>query len=135
MKAIVLNLLHFTWCLPQTLLGMVFYLFLKLSKSVSNTSSLHSVILIRVDKLFFIGGVSLGKFIFISGNQFSENTILHEYGHAVQSLMLGPLYLIVVGLPSVTLSILATFSTKIKNNYFKFFPENWADKLGKVCNK
>lgn len=49
--------------------------------------------------------------------------------------MLGPIYLIAVGIPSLTLSILSQFSKKVRQNYFKLFPENWADKLGKPEHK
>lgn len=30
----------------------------------------------------------------------SEKTIKHEYGHQLQSYILGPLYLLIIGLPS-----------------------------------
>jgi len=77
-----------------------------------------------------IGGISLGKFIIVSNRIFDKNMILHEYGHTVQGYMLGPLYLLVIGIPSLLLSILSRFSTTVSNNYFRYFPERWADKLG-----
>lgn len=55
----------------------------------------------------------------------------HEYGHSKQSLYLGPLYLIVVGLPSITWAELyKNFKREI--SYYDVYPENWADKLGEV---
>ena len=60
-------------------------------------------------------GISLGLFIFIppqarfynadkyhfSDDEIRERLVVHEYGHTIQSLILGPLYFLIVGLPSV----------------------------------
>lgn len=49
------------------------------------------------------GGVSLGAFIFVNhkrGEDWTKPATVHEFGHTVQSLILGPLYLFVIGLPS-----------------------------------
>jgi hypothetical protein len=63
---------------------------------------------------------------------------MHEYGHALQSVLLGPLYLIVVGIPSLSRVAYSKWyykkSGRSWKNYFKGFPENWADKLGGVLN-
>ena len=81
-------------------------------------------------------GLSLGRVIFwneIGGAQQCKN---HEYGHAMQSKLLGPFYLFVVGIPSVCRFIYSNlYAKKHKvswNGYFKGFPENWADRLGGV---
>lgn len=47
-------------------------------------------------------GVSLGEYIvFAKDNFVDEINIRHEYGHYVQSIYLGPLYLLFIGIPSV----------------------------------
>jgi len=76
-------------------------------------------------------GVSLGKYIIISHNAGSQ-TLSHEYGHCLQSEKLGILYLLVVGLPSITMNIMTRMGILEPENYYKRFPENWADKLGGV---
>jgi len=89
-------------------------------------------------------GVSLGFFIFgvreevyqkagyqDSANQI-EKTKNHEYGHSLQSRMLGPVYLLVVGLPSSLFNLLTRLDFLNPNGYYSRYPENWADKLGKV---
>ncbi len=81
---------------------------------------------------FWAGGVSLGVFIFLYKNDVSQEAIQHERGHQKQSLMLGPLYLIVVGIPSAILCTATNYSPKISRNYYHYYPENWADKLGGV---
>lgn len=86
-------------------------------------------------------GVSLGWFIFWTpaGNRFAQLTNdcrMHEYGHAKQSAMLGPLYLLVVGIPSLMRVLYRKWHIKKYGynwqNYYKGFPENWADRLGGV---
>jgi hypothetical protein len=46
--------------------------------------------------------------------------------------MLGPLYLFIVGIPSVTMNMLTKAKILKRENYYKRWPETWADKLGKV---
>ena len=58
---------------------------------------------------------------------------VHEYGHTVQSLILGPLYLIVIGMPSTLWGFLPNLHKKRKDeqiSYFSFFTEGWANRLG-----
>ena len=94
-----------------------------------------------VDHLFD-SAISLGNYIFLdSDGNFSYKTIKHEFGHQKQSLMLGPLYLIIIGLPSIIGNII----DRIKHKYFRrhYDPdfyykqpwEAWADKLGGVVRK
>lgn len=64
---------------------------------------------------------------------FARMLLVHEYGHTVQSLLLGPLYLIAVGLPSLLWSYLPGAARKRKEggaSYFSVYPENWANRLG-----
>ena len=60
-------------------------------------------------------GVSLGKFIFVpksAGKDPSEFLLNHEYGHTIQSLILGPLYLPLIGAPSFAWNRLAFFERR-----------------------
>ncbi len=127
----------FIWELPQNLLGMVVYVIMKIKGRIVNTEQDAYHLFIETPGT----GVSLGWFIFWtpSGNRFAHlknDCRMHEYGHALQSKMLGPLYLPVVGIPSLAR---AAYSRWYKRkygsswqNYFNAFPENWADKLGEV---
>lgn len=78
------------------------------------------------------GGISLGRYIIV--NQFAmDKTIYHELGHCRQSMYLGWLYLIVIGIPSIVWAGL--YGKVIKpttNGYYNFYTEKWADKLGNV---
>lgn len=77
------------------------------------------------------GGISLGKYIIISKYQCTRTTVAHERGHAVQSRILGPFYLFVIGLPSIAWAWLHSRIAPQKS-YYWFYTERWADKLGKV---
>ena len=87
-------------------------------------------------------GISLGNYIFLDADGNYDNIIVrHEYGHQIQSLMLGPLYLIVIGLPSIIGNIINVIKYKYFRKYYDpdFYYkqpwEAWADKLGKVVRK
>lgn len=115
MKAILLYL----WQLPQNILGLLFLLLIKGEER-------HSLNGITFYYCWgFGGGISLGKYIILG--DYSEGDVRHEYGHCLQSLRLGWLYLLVIGLPSL---LWATFYKG--ENYYSFYTEKWADKLGGV---
>lgn len=83
----------------------------------------------------FPGGISLGTYIIISEQSYRDKrarTKKHEYGHSRQSLYLGPLYLIVVGLPSILWAGFVYNLVRKSVSYYAVYPENWADKLGEV---
>ncbi|MBQ7776442.1 MAG: hypothetical protein IJ379_11045 [Lachnospiraceae bacterium] len=91
--------------------------------------------------------VSLGMFVFVtaepyfyeklkaeySKEELSSRLLVHEYGHTIQSLILGPVYLLVIGIPSTLWGFLPYFNKKrIQEglSYFSFFTEKWANQLG-----
>ena len=126
------------WMLPQQLLGFFICRLFNSSKKqkylkfqIGNCIYTH-VTIHEVSKLFH-SAVSLGTFlIFDSRVCFSEKSIRHEFGHSKQSLILGWLYLPVVGLPSLVRNIYSRIFKKNADWYYDHFPENWADKLGGV---
>lgn len=65
--------------------------------------------------------------------ELSRRLLVHEYGHTIQSLILGPLYLIVIGIPSTLWGFLPYCNKKRekeKLSYFSFYTESWANDLG-----
>jgi hypothetical protein len=48
-----------------------------------------------------LGAISLGMFIFTFTPHVSDRLVRHEYGHSIQSMVLGPLYLLMIGIPSM----------------------------------
>ena len=74
--------------------------------------------------------MSLGDYLFVNPMS-SQKSIQHECGHSKQSDILGPLYLIVIGIPSLLHNMAHYLCSKIgiKWNYYSFYTEYWANKL------
>ena len=73
---------------------------------------------------YMSGGISLGCFAFVSNmSARSKAVVMHEQGHMWDSKVMGPLYLFIVGLPSL---LNAAFGfTKC---YYDWLPEKLANK-------
>lgn len=107
------------WQLPQFLVSLFMLPFMGKLKVIGNR---HFNIAFEGTKMK--GGISLGPFAFLSPYLAKHDTyIAHELdGHTVDSRILGPLYLIVIGLPS-----LLNAEFKFTKCYHKFYTEKWAD--------
>lgn len=140
MKNILYCIVQCTWGFLQTLLGLLVFLC-----HIKDTHYFYNgaVVTQWKDK----SSVSLGMFLFItdepyfyeklkneySKQELSQRLLVHEYGHTIQSLILGPLYLLVMGIPSTLWGFLPSCNKKRKNeqiSYFSFFTERWANQLG-----
>lgn len=136
-------LVQLTWGLPQTLLGFAVFL-----------------TQVRRPHRFFHGAIvttwpvrsslSLGMFLFVgeeppycrdpqvSDEELFERILVHEYGHTVQSLALGPFYLLLVGVPSIvwakSLSLRRMRSERAVS-YYSLWPERSANWLGEKVLK
>jgi hypothetical protein len=132
-----LNLLLFIWQLPQNLIALLICAIVyRVPSDWENKRAKITVMMVPVKTTFCW---SLGQFIFINPLA-TRNVIRHETGHSVQSLYLGPLYLLFVGLPSVILYLTKCFKRRFSGMkedeltkwYHTKYPENWADKLGRI---
>ena len=113
------------WELPQNLIGLGLSFIYKYDELIPYGNKQ-----IRYCKKF-PGGISLGNYVFVGTKK--KDVIKHEYGHTIQSLILGPLYLIVIGIPSTLWGFLPNLHKKRKDDqisYFSFFTEGWANRLG-----
>ena len=127
--------MKYLWQLPQNILGLIGILFFR-GKHIETYND-KKVYLVKGDF-----AVSLGDYILISrrwwrrmSEKGRDRTIAHEYGHCRQSEMLGPLYLLIVGIPSLGFNLISRKSMKFALKYYDRYPENWADKLGNVDRK
>ena len=120
-----MKVLRYIWELPQNLLGLLLRVIYK------GTDSEYEGAVVR-RSLKMLGGISLGRYIIVS--QFaSERTVMHEYGHCLQSRRLGWLYLLVIGLPSIIWAgLYGSVVKSTKNGYYRWYTEKWADRLGGV---
>ena len=129
-------LLLWIWQLPQHLLALAIFAVLRLLGKINAVCVFkpgypgHD----RHINVDFPMGLSLGNYIFVQSGC-SETTENHERGHSVQSLYLGPLYLLIIGLPSLTGNIYDRICHKGSSWYYKQPWEAWADKLGGVVRK
>jgi hypothetical protein len=132
MRRFLFTLVQLTWGLPQTLLGFIMYLYW-LPRTKTHYVY-HGAI---VTEWTAGGGISLGLFVFVS-DKARPGVTVHEYGHCIQSLLLGPLYLIVVGVPSylwANLPALRKLRREAGRSYYSVYPENWANTLGEWAAK
>ena len=116
------------WQLPQNLAGLVFGWFLKGKRRYRNLPGIPEDIRV-VGASNMYGDISLGNFVYCRPPIY-EKMALHEYGHCRQSRLLGPFYLLVVGLPSLLWALWWHPGRPV--GYYSFFTERWADRLGGV---
>lgn len=120
------DVLLYLWQLPQNLLGLLLVLIYKPEQSYAFNRA----------RLYYSermpGGISLGRYIIVRSElkDYAGRTEWHEYGHSRQSMFLGPLYLLVIGLPSILWA--AVWQPGHGSSYYDFYTEAWADKLGGV---
>lgn len=138
---ILIGIVLFIWQLPQCLLGLVLLLLNKTKIDYDGIKAVDSwATLIPLSNGFRkerLEGISLGLFIILDYRPNWNRIVVHEYGHVLQSRILGPLYLLVVGLPSILRAIYAEKvlskkwdQSRISVWYYSGYPEQWADRLG-----
>lgn len=154
MKKALFYILQFTWCLPQTLVGMVVFIVGKIRKSHTLRYKC-TVVSVLPNKQ---GSMSLGMFIMVHATPLTKETdkmkfdvydpaekcrigqaddlLLHEHGHTIQSMILGPLFLFVIGLPSILWAgLFGVYRKKHNVSYYAFYTERWADRISKIERK
>lgn len=117
--------LLFVWQLPQNLLGLLFLLILRPDRKEQAGLVFYHSPRMR-------GKISLGDYIIV-GDHYTDRDLAHEDGHRLQSLLLGWLYLIIIGIPSLAWATLYGRAIKATpGGYYRFYTEKWADQLGSV---
>ena len=132
MKRFLYLLCQWTWGLPQNLIGAGFYLWYRLRGCPH--FRYHGAFAVIWTKRS--GSMSMGSFLFLHPDWNPEDRELlnHEFGHTIQSLLFGPLYLLTVGLPSVLWAGLPVFRRmrrQGRRNYYSVYPEHSASALGR----
>lgn len=123
---IMKTILLFIWQILQNIVGLCYWF---ISQAIIKEKR-NDVYILETDSRQ--GSVSLGNFVFISKyTRDKEFTTKHELGHTIQSKYLGPLYLLVVGIPSIMWVGLRRMVPILRKryDYYDVFPENWANKL------
>ena len=122
------NLILFIWQLPQHIVALIYFGYLvMMCKDLGVDSRYKQAIVIPC---IMRRAVTLGNYIFVGLNSEYRKTVKHELGHTIQSKILGPLYLIVIGIPSITYcGLRRLFPSLRKKNYYDFYTEKWANYL------
>ena len=144
MKKVLYIFIQCTWGILQTFLGLINFLIHIKDKHFMY----HGAIVTETNNP---SSVSMGLFVFTSKNPMKDKRIenkipdeeipsrllVHEYGHTIQSLIFGPLYLIVMGIPSTLWGFLPYFQRKRERgvSYFSFFTERNANYFGELVTK
>ncbi len=122
--------LQMTWGILQNVLGLFVWLYVLATGPKEKRHFFYGALVTRWNSK---ASMSLGMFLFLGTDD--ERVIVHEYGHSIQSLILGPFYLPVIGIPSF---IWANSPHYIRNRkrgrykYTSFYPEKWANHLGRL---
>lgn len=138
MKKFLFYLIQWTWGLPINLIGLAAFAFFAKVRGCEHERFCNSTVT-YVPSNF--GGISLGTFIFINSKRSDEwrrDTKIHEYGHTIQLLLLGPVWILAVGLPSfVWCNFKSCINYRKKHgvSYYSFYCEAWADSLGQKYTK
>ena len=134
---ILFYIVQWTWGLPVNIVGgIVFLICTKLKKRSWQKFGYSYIVYLPWNQ----GGLSLGMFIFMKDKhkdaKWTYNTRIHEYGHTWQCLLLGPLYYIVIAIPSaVWCNVLAGYRKKNNISYYKVYCESWANAWGQKATK
>jgi hypothetical protein len=124
MKKLLFWIWQWTWGFPQSFVGLI--VFLVCSKCPHGWY--RGCITTRWNNR---GSMGMGMFLFL-GTEDSQVRV-HEFGHSVQSLILGPLFLPVMGIPSFLWCNIPYFRRMRKEkgiSYYRFYPESTANRLG-----
>lgn len=125
--------LQLTWGIIQNILGFLIYGFLLIKNPRRKKGNFFGA---KVLSWSLKESAGIGMFIFLEdrNDDYLTPIVVHEYGHTIQSCILGPLYLFVVGIPSFIWANYPRFERnrrRGKYTYSIFYPERWANYLGR----
>ena len=124
MKTILFRLWQWTWGFPQSLVGFLVYL----SNRGKPVSHYRGCIVTHWDNR---GSMGMGMFLFLGCDD--PQVRVHEFGHSVQSLILGPLFLPIMGIPSFLWCNIPYFQRMRREkhiSYYRLYTESTANALG-----
>ena len=132
MKTFLFRLWQWTWGFPQTLLGAI----IRFLNRKNPSRVYHGCIVTRWRNPYSLG---VGMYLFLSERSYDKQSQVqvHEFGHAVQSAILGPLFLPLIGIPSFLWCMLPVFQTlrkKKRISYYKLYTESTANRLGSLVS-
>ena len=121
--------IQLTWGIIQNVLGFLIWIYVLLTGPKEKRHVFHGAL---VTRWYLKSSMSMGMFLFMGTDD--PEVLVHEYGHTIQSCILGPLYLPVIGIPSFCWANVPRFERnrrRGKYRYSDFYPERWANILGR----
>ena len=141
MRTLLFILTQCTWGILQTLVGFVIFMI-----NVRRKHYLYHGAIVTEWKLR--SSLSMGLFLFVasetgacgqySKEEVAQRLVVHEYGHSVQSLILGPMYMFAMAFPSMIWAGLPLFEKMRRKKNIKYhwlYTERWANHLGEKVLK
>ena len=132
---ILYYILQWTFGILQNLAGLAIFLALRMRKGAPKPFLFHGA---AVSEWRRNSSMGMGMFMFLGEKDEPQRrrVLVHEFGHTVQSVILGPLYLPVIGLPSLIWAN-ARKKRRLKKRigYADFYPERWASRTGERVTK
>ena len=126
--------IQWTWGILQNIAGLLIFAALLIAhpKRARDLRLFHGAVVVAWSAP---SSMALGMFIFFGhdGRPDAAETLVHEYGHTIQSCILGPAYLLVIGLPSVIWAWWPSLRRARREgtcSYFDFYTEKWANACG-----
>ena len=132
LRLVIYYFLQATWGIIQNTIGLITFIILMIKNPGRNRYFFNGAL---VSEWKFTFSTGCGMFIFFGHKKAkdADKVLVHEYGHTIQSCILGPLFLPVIALPSVIWAFAPCFvkmRKKKKIRYGSFYPESWANSIG-----
>lgn len=131
---ILYTIIQLTWGIIQNILGILLFVILSIINIKRERRYYHGAIISRWKFGFSMG---LGMFIFLGHAdkpvEYQNKVLVHEYGHTIQSIIIGPLFFFLVAIPSTVWAFTPCFVKKRKEgkaSYFDLYCESWANYEG-----
>ena len=132
----VYYLLQFTWGLLPNLTGFFTLLFYRGRRA--ERRKFRNAFVFRWKRR---ESMATGCLIFLGEGTampgpWQERILTHEYGHTIQSIILGPLFLFFIAIPSSVWcrsERLKKYRERTGTSYYSLYTEAWADSLGERC--
>jgi hypothetical protein len=119
---------RFTWELPQQVIGVLIAQSVNVVGGIKNAYSMNGALILESKFIDPEVGYTMGNVITV-GLGSSPSTISHEYGHYIQSRMLGPLYTPFV-VPQSLIWATGYGMGLFGIDYERFYIEGWSTQLG-----
>jgi len=130
LKRLMYLLLQLTWGVAQNVVGLLCFLWTLITGRGRSVRLFHGAV---VTNWTLRSSMGMGLFVFFGHGRSARarEILVHEYGHTLQSAALGPLFLPLVGVPSLLWA--AAYGPRRRrkgSSYYDFYTEKWASAWG-----